>query len=228
MTSAPPQLPLQRLPVRRCTVLDADGGATIALNVYCAARQRMVPVETCEQCIHVDALPEHGFVMDPIVECRSPVPEPTSSREPSGDLGAARSVAVRDVMSMGVICVRANTRAETAAALLVEHHVRSVPVVDEDRRLLGIVSKTDLMQVHAALETKVVADLMTPLVHSLPDDAPLAYAIALMASDSLLEVPIVSSSAQLVGIVTALDVMRWVSCELGYVVVSSGAAPTER
>lgn len=213
---------LQHLPVRRCTVLHANGESTIDLTASCPVRLRTVDMATCANCTHVVSLPR-PHALSPVVACRPPEAPPTDvdARDPT--LAAARRVQVREVMSMAVICVRADTRAETVAALLVAHRIRSVPVVDDERRLLGILSKTDLMRVGADhLATKAACDVMTPRVHSLPDDAPLAYAIALMAADSLLEVPIVSREAQVIGVVTAHDVLRWVASELGYVVPSIG------
>jgi CBS domain-containing protein len=214
---------LQHLPVRRCTVLHGSGDATVDLTVYCPSRQRTVDMGTCADCSHVETLPR-PHALSPAVACRPPEAAPTVSDARDATLAAARRVQVREVMSMAVICVRADTRAETVGALLVAHRIRSVPVVDDERRLLGILSKTDLLRAGAKrLATKTAGDIMTPLVHSLPDDAPLAYAIALMATDSLLEVPIVSPQAQIVGLVTANDVMRWVATELGYVIPGTEA-----
>ncbi len=214
---------LQHVPARRCTVLHANGETTIDLTAYCPARQHSVDMGTCADCNHVETLPR-PLALSPTVACRPPEASRAETDAPDSSLAAARRVEVQAVMGMAVICVRADTRAETVGALLLAHRIRSVPVVDDERRLLGIVSKTDILRVGAMrLATETAGDIMTPVVHSLPSDAPLAYAIALMAIDSLLEVPIVSPQAQVVGVVTANDVMRWVASELGYVVPDAGS-----
>lgn len=161
-----------------------------------------------------------------VAEGCQPIAEPrVGPRERDASLAPARTIMVREVMSVGVLCVKMSASAVRVAELLVENGVRSVPVVDEDRRLLGIVSKTDLMLARSELATKVAGDIMTPVVHALPEDASLAYAIALMALDSLLEVPIVSYDGQVVGVVTAHDVMNWIACENGFGAPTSWRMP---
>lgn len=51
---------------------------------------------------------------------------------------------VRELMSEGVICARANDDVEDVASRMSEAQVRRLPVIDEDERLCGIVSLGDL------------------------------------------------------------------------------------
>jgi CBS domain-containing protein len=51
---------------------------------------------------------------------------------------------VEDVCSDDVICVRGDQSTAEAAELMSEHQVRRLPVVDDDDRLLGIVSLGDI------------------------------------------------------------------------------------
>jgi CBS domain-containing protein len=53
---------------------------------------------------------------------------------------------VRAVMTQGVICVPAGATVEEAAAEMVRHHVHRVIVVDDQQRLVGIVSTMDVMR----------------------------------------------------------------------------------
>ncbi len=52
----------------------------------------------------------------------------------------------KDVMTRNVITVKPDTPVTKIATLLVEHHISAVPVVDEENRVLGIVSEGDLMR----------------------------------------------------------------------------------
>ena len=51
---------------------------------------------------------------------------------------------VDDVCSDDVVCVRSEMSTAEAQELMSEHQIRRLPVVDEDDRLLGIVSLGDL------------------------------------------------------------------------------------
>jgi CBS domain-containing protein len=51
---------------------------------------------------------------------------------------------VRELMSDGVICARADDDVEAAARKMSEAQVRRLPVIDESERLCGIVSLGDL------------------------------------------------------------------------------------
>lgn len=94
-----------------------------------------------------------------------------------------------------------------------DERTRAVAVVDAEGKLQGLVSRSDLLR---ATPTSTVADLMTPRVHALPTDAPIAYAVSLMAIEDISEVPVVTVEGKVIGICFALDVMRWVAGRLGY------------
>ena len=133
---------------------------------------------------------------------------------------AAVRVRLGDVLGIETTCVRADLKVTAATELLLGQKLRAVPVVDENRRLIGIVSKTDLLSKKKSTRRKpaIVSDIMTPLVHGLPEDAPVAYAISLMAFEGLHEVPIVDGRGHVIGMITATDALRWVAGALGYVV----------
>jgi CBS domain-containing protein len=52
---------------------------------------------------------------------------------------------VKDLMTTQVVTVGPATPFKEIVALLAEHRVSAVPVVDDDRRVLGIVSEADLL-----------------------------------------------------------------------------------
>jgi CBS domain-containing protein len=54
---------------------------------------------------------------------------------------------VRDVMTTAVETVGEETPVEQVAALLEKHNIRRLPVVDREGRLVGIVSRADLLKV---------------------------------------------------------------------------------
>jgi CBS domain-containing protein len=70
-----------------------------------------------------------------------------------------------------------------------------------------------------ASPTRVV-DIMMPVSFSMPEDAPVSRAAALMALEGVHRIPIVAADGSVVGIVSALDVLRWLAIRAGYLVPS--------
>lgn len=56
---------------------------------------------------------------------------------------------VKDVMTTEVLTVRPHTSFKDTVELLVEHRISGVPVVDEDGRLVGLVTEADLVSKEA-------------------------------------------------------------------------------
>ncbi len=52
-----------------------------------------------------------------------------------------------DVMAAGVVTTTANSPLATAASLMFEHHIKVLPVVDSQRKLVGVVSRPRLLRV---------------------------------------------------------------------------------
>ena len=124
----------------------------------------------------------------------------------------------RDVMSAPVIALRPDVPAHAAAALLVSHGFTAAPVVDRERRVVGIATEADLVRGRIVpegwtveeLPEPTVADVMTPSPTMLPPDADLADVVALMLDLGIRSVPIVDDGT-LVGVVSRRDALRVVA-----------------
>ena len=57
---------------------------------------------------------------------------------------------VADVMTAEFIYVRSDTKLTRVLQLMVEHRIRSLPVIDTDHRLAGIVAREDILRALAA------------------------------------------------------------------------------
>jgi CBS domain-containing protein len=57
---------------------------------------------------------------------------------------------VADVMTSDFIYVRPDTKLTRVLQLMVEHRIRSVPVIDGDNRLAGIIAREDILKALAA------------------------------------------------------------------------------
>jgi len=53
---------------------------------------------------------------------------------------------VADVMTSAFIYVGTDTRLTRALQLMVDHRLRSMPVIDSDQRLAGVISREDVMR----------------------------------------------------------------------------------
>ena len=115
------------------------------------------------------------------------------------------------VMTGDVICVRPGLAIDTLAALFIDRGIAGAPVVDETGRAIGVVSKSDLVQAALEREEGTVADIMMPIAFTLPETASLSHAAALMAFEGVHRLPVVASDGTIVGIVSAMDVVRWVA-----------------
>jgi CBS domain-containing protein len=122
---------------------------------------------------------------------------------------------VSSIMRREVISVGEELGAQEAARLLVERDISGLPVVDGERHPIGVFSRTDLLRDELAQggpgADATVGDLMTPLSFSLPETASISQAAALMWFEHVHRLPVVSSDNRVVGIVTPMDVLRFVA-----------------
>jgi CBS domain-containing protein len=144
-------------------------------------------------------------------------------------------------MTCNALCVRKDHSIEALAALLVTHRISGVPVIDDEGRPIGVVSKTDLVRerhengdtvaLDAAEGTSriedgfhelpisrgTVADVMTPVAITLHEHSSVSCAAALMAMEGLHRIVVVGEDDRVTGIVSALDIMRWLAVNDGYI-----------
>ncbi|WP_328615244.1 CBS domain-containing protein [Amycolatopsis sp. NBC_00355] len=126
----------------------------------------------------------------------------------------------RDVMTSPVIAVQPWSSAKEAAELLSTHGFTALPVVDDDERLIGIVTEADLIRdqipadprythlhKHAATAARTVGDLMTSPVTAMSTGTDVADLCQTLVDDRIRAVPIVDGST-VVGIVTRGDIVR--------------------
>jgi CBS domain-containing protein len=125
---------------------------------------------------------------------------------------------VATIMSSNPWCVRADVPIGAIADLMLEHGFSAVPVVDGDGRPHGIVSKTDLLgHLRAArVHDATAADIMMPVVFTIDHRAPLGDAAALMGGEGVHRLPVIDSAGAVVGILSTLDLVRWLGQLAGY------------
>lgn len=127
-----------------------------------------------------------------------------------------------EIMTREVVTVGLSTTVRQAASLLVERQITSLPVLDEDARVVGIVSEVDLIRdrmprdprTHLRPETHeqrdpalLVADVMSTTVDCMSRYADTADLAALMVNNRVRAVPI-TEGGRVIGIVSRRDLLR--------------------
>jgi CBS domain-containing protein len=84
---------------------------------------------------------------------------------------------VRDVMTRRVVTATTDVPVGQLARLLAIHRISAVPIVDDDRRVVGVVSEADLLPtVSTGRAGTTAADVMNTRPPTVPADAPLSVA----------------------------------------------------
>lgn len=137
---------------------------------------------------------------------------------------------IRDAMTTQVLTVGPETPLKEVALLLVEHRISGVPVVDQDGRLLGVVSEADFLTKDAGpperrrrplaflsnqegraalnrVRATTAGEAMTAPAVSIGPDRPLGEAAMRMERSKINRLPVVEDG-RVVGIVTRADIVR--------------------
>lgn len=121
---------------------------------------------------------------------------------------------VEEIMTQPVFSILADDSAEQAAWSLTLRGFSGAPVVDKDGAIIGMLSKSDLVNPESrdwiVGEAKAI-DLSTPYVYAVYVGDPALAAVQLMAGKKLHRVLVLNADGQPVGIVSALDVIKAVA-----------------
>jgi CBS domain-containing protein len=136
------------------------------------------------------------------------------------------SATVRTVMSTHVVAVRKSASFKEMAAILREQRVSAFPVIDDDCRVIGVVSEADLLtkealdgvipgvftgrfrhQEKTKAEGVTAGELMTSPAVTVGPDEPVTRAARLMYGSRVKRLPVVDAAGKLIGIVTRADVL---------------------
>jgi CBS domain len=186
------------LEVRTVEVIAGKGRSITLSNVRCPVRGRSAAVEECAHCGRSDGVAQDALARGEWLSCRTP-----HAGEPAGD-----GPPVREIMRRASVAVRPDVARSVAADALRAHGQPSAPVVDGEGRPVGFVGEAALLRARSG--TRVV-DAMLRVALSVPESAPIARAAALMTSQRVDRVAVVSDDGILVGVLSALDVMGWVA-----------------
>ncbi len=120
------------------------------------------------------------------------------------------AVPITEAMSRTPVTARADASVASLVSLMTEHHISCVPIVDDEQRPTGIVTKLDLIE--CANDGRLSArEVMMPHAMTLRSDASLKTAAELMSREGFHHVLVVDDTRALIGIVSTFDITRWVA-----------------
>lgn len=115
---------------------------------------------------------------------------------------------VRDLMETDVFWVPADMPLSSAASELTARDVSGAPVCDATGRVIGMLTKTDLVDFYGSVnEDRLVADAMTPEVLAVAPNDPAEQAVKLMAFEGVHRLLVIEED-RLVGILSSMDILR--------------------
>ena len=124
------------------------------------------------------------------------------------DLSVLASRTVRDVMSSPVITLQPEMTVKDAYDLSILKGHYSYPVVDAERKVLGIVYRRALQQTHSKAPRTLVKSIMESHVELINDDAPANEAFEVMNGSQITRMIVVDDEKRLVGMLTRIDLLR--------------------
>jgi CBS domain-containing protein len=137
---------------------------------------------------------------------------------------------VRDLMTTNVLTVRSSTQLKDAAALLAEHRISGLPVVDDEGHVLGVLSEGDILYKETGakdkpglfdrllsappigldlkLAARTVGEAMSAPALTIGPRRPVTEAATAMIDEGVNRLPVVDDEERLIGIITRADLVR--------------------
>ena len=141
----------------------------------------------------------------------------------------------RDIMKKNVIFVSKEEKVKDIVSILMQNHVSGVPVVDNNKQLVGIVTEKDLItkekglnissylefvasilfidgeipykQKYRHLNYLTASDIMSSPVYAVHVDATIGEIASIMVNRRINRIPVINERNQLVGIIGRSDLL---------------------
>ncbi len=142
----------------------------------------------------------------------------------------------KDIMTSDVIVANKNDKVSEVANLLIKEKIGGLPVVDEDNKVVGIISETDIMKKETHVESprainilqgiifiddmkkleedmKIIAaykveDLMSKDIVKVNENDTFDHVANIMIKESINRVPVIDNLGKLKGIICRYDIIK--------------------
>jgi len=114
-------------------------------------------------------------------------------------------------MTAAVISISEDARIDEVFELLLRHHVSGLPVVDDDKNLVGVVSELDLLVLldGQASESSPVSEYLSGNVLTVREDDLLTDVTELFLKHNFRRLPVVRDG-KLIGVISRRDMVRYI------------------
>jgi CBS-domain-containing membrane protein len=167
--------------VMTTAVVSVPRDAAYRTVVDLVVRHRFSAVPVVDDERHVEGVVSEADLLRKIEYAGNDEPRWFDGHRRPGDRGKSRAGTTADLMSSPAVVVRRGTPIAAAARLMDAEQVKRLPVVDDAGRLVGIVSRRDLLRVHLRPDDDIRADIATDVLPALSADAAAAVTIEVAA-----------------------------------------------
>ena len=128
---------------------------------------------------------------------------------------------VKDIMRSKVVSLHVGDTLDVVGDITDMGHIRHLPVVDAENRVVGIISQRDLFRATASsvlqlpqykeqewMHSIKVRDVMIPEVTTISDEAGMAEAVDKLVTQKFGCLPVVDAQGKLAGLLTETDCLR--------------------
>jgi CBS domain-containing protein len=112
----------------------------------------------------------------------------------------------RDIMTREVIAITPEVSLQDAARVLADYCISGMPVVDDERQMVGIVTEADII----GKEGETVRDIMTQGVVSVQEQTPVDEIALILTGYRYKRVPVLRGE-RIVGVVSRADIVRMIA-----------------
>lgn len=123
-------------------------------------------------------------------------------------------IKVRDVMSTNPVFIKHTEFITKARQLIRDYHFRSLPVVDDKKRVVGILTRQDVLKV-TSTKSNVTVSGFTMKCPTITPDMDVLEVAKVMLTAKLGRVPVTKSAQDrtLVGVISIVDIFRHINLE---------------
>ena len=133
------------------------------------------------------------------------------------------AIKVSKYMTSQVVSISRDMGVREAFFLMKEHSIRHLPIVDDNKQLIGIISDRelrrpnwvdeaqDISHVYYLDNSMKVSDVMISNVHVFHTFDTLSKAVSLLLGENIGAAPVLDKTGTLVGMLSAIDLLRALS-----------------
>lgn len=132
-----------------------------------------------------------------------------------------KGVKITEVMSHHVIVATAAHTFSQVCDLFLEFNLHHLPVVDENEKVIGIISSYDVLRTYNAEAPKLsswskdalneafkLTDIMTPSPSTIEEDETIGHAAEIFTNKGIQSLPVVDADGKIKGIITVRDIVK--------------------